>query len=440
MKFKLFQKLKISSLLYNKKFTVILSVVLAFALWLGISMVNNPIRKETFNNLSATISLEGTAAEKLGLGIVSDVSSHRFTITVEGKSSEISKLKSEDFVLSASTLEINSPGNHSLYISPSNKKGNLEYNVISIEPASITVFVDYIDTKEFTVLPKLDGVTPAEGLVAESPIISDSQQSTISIKGPRSTVDKIATVASVAEVNDTLSTSKTFDTDIVLYDANDKILYRYSADGTVYDANENIVTNSYLQLSFTSVKVTQPISKQKTVPCKAVFNNLPDGLDESSVKYTINHSVVTVIGAPEIIDTIEDISLSPIDFRNVTTKSNSFDITATLPNGVKIVDNVENFIVEIDTAKYAEKTFDIKDIRWSGLADGLKASTSSQLKNVKICGPENIIRKIKASDLYALVNLENKTAGEYNVDVVIKSDVYDEIWQVGTYTITIILK
>ena len=74
MKIKFPQKYRLGQLLYNKKFTVVLSVVLAFALWLGISMTENPIRQQTFSDLSALVTLDGTAAADLGLGIVSDVS------------------------------------------------------------------------------------------------------------------------------------------------------------------------------------------------------------------------------------------------------------------------------------------------------------------------------------------------------------------------------
>ena len=78
MKINIPQKFRLSALLYNKKFTVVLSVILAFSLWLGISMTENPVRQQTFTDLGAVVTLEGTAAADLGLGIVSDVASQRF--------------------------------------------------------------------------------------------------------------------------------------------------------------------------------------------------------------------------------------------------------------------------------------------------------------------------------------------------------------------------
>ncbi len=439
MKINIPQKFRLSNLLYNKKLSIVLAIVLAFSLWLGISMTENPIRDQTFTNLSASITLEGTAAADLGLGIVSDVASQKFSVTVSGPNYIVSSLKPDDFSLSASTIGINSAGNFNLEVAATTNNGKSGFTVTSISPSTIDVSVDFIDIKEFTLIPKLIGVSASEGLIAETPVISDSQQTTVTVKGPRSTIEKIATVATYKEVNQTLSTSETFNTDVVLYDSNDKILYRYTSDGMVYDANENLITNSYLSLSSTNVKVTQPISKKKTVNCKAAFNNLPSGLTADDVNYSINQSKITIIGTPEIVDKIESISLSAIDFREVSTAKSEFTVSATLPDGVKFLESVEEFVVNIDTTKYSEVTLDIKDIRCVGLSADLKAKTDKLIKNVKICGPSEVIKNIKASDVFAVVDLTDKSAGAYTVEVVIKSDVYTDIWQLGTYSTSITL-
>lgn len=439
MKIKIPQFLRLNNLIFNKRFTVILSVVIAFAMWLGITMTQNPIRTQTFTDVTAAITIEGTVAADMGLGIVSDIASQKFTVTVSGPNYTVSSLKSEDFILSASLVDINSAGTYSLDVvgvSNSDKSG---YTFTTISPSTIDVIVDYIDVKEFTVIPKLIGVSASDGLVAETPVISDSQQSTITIKGPRTTMDKIASVGTLAEVNKTMSSSQTFDSDVVLYDSNDKIIYRYTADGTVYDANDNIITNSYLTLSYTTAKVMQPISKKVTISCKAVFKNLPEGMSESDISYKIDQSKVTVIGTPEVVEKLETISLSAIDFRKVSTASNVFEVSPSLPDGVKLLESIEYFTVDIDVSNYSETTLDIKNIRCTGLGDTLKAKTDSKIRNVKICGPKDVIENIKTSDLYAVIDLTDKSAGDHTVEVTVKSDVYKNIWQVGTYSTSVTL-
>lgn len=439
MKIKIPQSLRISNLIFKKRFTVALSIIIAFALWLGITMTNNPIRTQTFTDVTAAISIEGTAAAEMGLGIVSDVASQKFSVTVSGPNYAVSSLKEEDFIISASVVDINAAGTYTLDIIGARNSSKTDYTFTSISPSTIDVTFDYIDVKEFTIVPKLVGVSASEGLVAETPIVSDLQQNTITVRGPRTTMDKIASVGTLAEVNKTLDTSQTYDSDIVLYDSNDKIIYRFTGEGLVYDANDNLITNSFLTLSFSSVKVLQPISKKATIPCKAVFNNLPDGMSASDISYKIDHSKVTVIGTPEVIDKISEISLSAIDFRTVSTEKSEFEVSPSLPDGVKLLDSIETFKVNVNLTDYAEVVFDIKNIRCTGLDGDLKAKTDTRIRNVKICGPKDVIEKIKASDLYAVIDLTDKSAGDHTVEAVIKSDVYKNVWQVGSYSTTVTL-
>ena len=68
-----------------------------------------------------------------------------------------------------------------------------------------------------------------------------------------------------------------------------------------------------------------------------------------------------------------------------------------------------------------------------------KISTKN-IKNVKICGPKAVIAKLRAEMLYAEINLSDKAAGEHTVLVTVKSDQYNNIWQVGSYSTTVKIK
>ncbi|MBO7519736.1 MAG: hypothetical protein J6T73_03060, partial [Clostridia bacterium] len=67
-------------------------------------------------------------------------------------------------------------------------------------------------------------------------------------------------------------------------------------------------------------------------------------------------------------------------------------------------------------------------------------TSDKYIKNVKICGPKADIADITASDLYAVADLSEKSAGSYTVDVLIKSDKYKRIWQVGSYSVAVNIK
>lgn len=420
---KLSQKLNFRLLLENRKFTIPFSICMSIILWLIITMSQNPIRQQIFNDITATVSIENTVISEMGLGIVNDISAQKFSVTLSGPNYVVSSVKPEDFILNADITEVTKAGTYKLKLTGSRNSNKTGYTFASISPSEIEVSFDFIDTKEYTVVPKIIGAAAAEGLVAETPIINGLENGIITIKGPRTTMEKIDTVAAYAEVDKTLNSTQT-----------------YSADIKIYDNKGNELDMTNLVISTTTVKVSVPISKKVTLPVKAAFNNLPEGLTADDIKHSIDHQKVTVVGTPEVVAKMTSVTLSPIDFTTVSKNSQSFEATLVLPDGVKLLDNIEFFTITIDTSDFNEKTLNISNIKYSGLSSSLKATVNTSIKNVKICGNKDDIKNIKPEDLYAVVDLSDKPAGDYTVSVMIKSDKYKKVWQVGQYNIAVTVK
>lgn len=431
---------RIGRIFTKRRFAIPISLLLSFGIWLSVTINQNPVREQIFTDITANISIDNTAVSDLGLGIVSDINSRRFTVTVSGPNYVVSSLTSDDFIITADVSDINSPGTHTLNLLGNRNSSKTGYTFKSIKPATIDVLFDYIDSKELTVTPKIAGVSAEEGLVAETPVVANSEQNTVTVKGPRATVEKIASAVSYAEVNETLSETKTFDSYIILCDKSGDTLFEFRNDGSVLDGKGKPVSNNYLSLSFTSLKVTQPISKKATLPVKVTFSNKPKGLDEKNISYTVDHNEVTVIGTPEIIEKMKEVTLAPIDFTSVSKSTNEFEVAPVLKDGVKLFDTIKYFKVVINTSSLAEKTLTVRNIKCTNLDSSLTVTSDRQIRNVKICGPEDDISDITAGDLYAVADLSEKAAGSYTVDVLIKSDKYKKIWQVGSYSVAVNIK
>ncbi len=407
----------------HKRFTIAFSLIVAFILWLIIMVNQNPDIERTFTDVSVAINMDNTYASENGMEIIGDLSNQKFTVTINGPSYVVSALKTGDFYVYASAAAINEPGEYQLDVSGAKNTAVTDYDIVSITPSTVTVYFDYVESKEFTVKAVAEGATAAEGLIAETASVSGTESDTITIKGPRTIINKINSVMAYAAVNQTLSSSTTFDAKIRLYDAEGKEIEQ---------------TN--LILSSTAVKVTVPISKRATVPVVADFTNLPAGFNTSSISYTIDHDSVTVIGTPATIDEITEVTLSPIDITNVSTGSVSFDVSAKLPDGVRLLDSIDTFTVTVDLSNYSEAIFTVSTIRFANLSAGLKASSDVSIKNVKICGPTSVIKRLKAQSLYAEVDLTDKVAGEHTVEATIKSDKDHTVWQVGSYSVAVKIK
>lgn len=407
-------------ILNNKKVVIAISIFLAFIFWLGIKMGETPTIDRTISQIPFTLETEGTVVSELGLDEISGITQQTVTVKLSGPAYILNQLTENDISVTASLSEVTKPGEYQLTLSANKKSFGNEYTVVSITPSVITAKFDYIDTKQFVVTPKITGISAVSGLEKGEPVVADVGSDTITIKGPRTEIQKISTVVALAEANETLSETKTYDGMIILY-----------------DANSNQLSKDNYSLSTTTVKISQPILKSKTVPIKATFINTPSAYTSTPIPNTLSVTEVSIAGPAETIDTITAVELSPIDFNEISKTKNSFDVALVLPNGVKTVDNVEKVNVKINTGAFAEKSFTVSNIIATGNSQNLTVSLKSSVKNVKMCGPSNAIYSLRAEDLYAVVDLTDKNSGDYIVTVTVKSDKYPNIWQVGTYQATI---
>ncbi len=410
-------------LLYNKRFTIPFSLLMAFVLWLTITINQKPIIDRTFTDISVNVNLEGTKAAENEMSIIGDISEQRFTVVVRGPNYVVGSLTSSDISLYASAGVVDAPGDYSLEVAASSSTNNSEYEILSISPPTVNINFDYIETKAFTLSAIAEGATASEGLIAENGVVSGTESDTVTIKGPRTVINKIESAIAVASVNKTLSASETFDADVVLYDEEGKV-----------------IDQSNLTLSFSKVKVTVPISKKKTVPVSVEFSNLPAGFNKDSLKTRLDHPTVTIIGTPETIDKTTKVTLTPIDITTVSLGAGSFNVSPKLPDGVRLLDSIDHFTVTVDTSGYVERTVTVSTIKKVGLSVGLSASGDKRIVNVKIFGPRAVVNKIDTSKIYAQIDLTDKKTGEHTVDAMINFEGYNNVWQVGNYKTTITVK
>lgn len=412
----------IGKLFQNKKFAIIFSIVAAFIFWLVIIINQTPNIERTIVNVPVTIDATGTVAGELGLDEVSGSSHRTVSVRVSGPAYIVGNLTAEDILVSPSLANVTAPGEYDLTLNASKNSFAAEYSILSITPAELTLTFDYIDTKEFTVIPMVVGASAVEGLVAQAPVISNSNETTITVKGARSLMQKLDSVTAFVQVNETLSKTTTYEAEIILSDK----------DGNKLDATK-------YSLSKNKVNISVPISKTKTVYVVPMFKNAPANYGDF-LKYSLSNSEVTIIGPAETIDSIQNIELSQLDFSEISTANNSFDLTPVLPDGVKILDNIPAITLKIDTASFRERTFTVSEYLVINNPSNYTVSLNNSIKNVKICGLRKTINATTANDLVAYIDLTGKSPGDYTVNVIISSKTNASIWQIGSYQASIKIK
>lgn len=400
----------------NRNFTVPLSILLAVVFWMVVTLSQNPVREVTISGLPVSIATANTVVEELGMDVIGNVDS-TVSVVVSGPTYIVSSLSAADLSVTANLSEVNAAGTYEIPLVANKMGTKTGYNVVSVVPEKISITFDYINETQFQVEAVANGASATDGLIADRAVVTNSEDAMITVRGPRSYIERIAAIRAVADVNEVLSQTTSYDAAIVAVDENGEVM-----DDTLFT------------FSTTTVKISVPIYKQKTVRLVPTFTNLPNGFAETPIAYTLSETEIVVAGTPETIDGLNEIRLAPINFYEISNEKTSFDVALSLPNGIKMIDNIESVTVRIDTAGYMQRTFNISDCRAVKLEKGMKVSRIGSVRNVKVFGPEAVMRRLSAADLYAEVDFSGKAAGQYTIAVTVKSSVSDKIWQVGAYT------
>lgn len=422
MTFKI-QDISITKLLHNKKFVMSISIICAVIFWGIINISESPNISKDIHNVPVTISVDGTIAESLGLDVVSGGEDRVVTVSVSGPRYIVSGLTAEDITVTAAMDMVTAAGNQSVPLVAIKSSGKSGYTITGVSPGNLTLLVDNFNTKTFDVEVKANGAAAAEGLICDTPVVSADKYAQLNVSGPRTQLDKLAKIVAEAQVNETLSATKSFDAQI-----------------RFYDINGNEMDKSLFTIDTPTVNITVPILKSKDVPIKVVFKNAPEIYSETGLSHTTNLRKVTVLGQPEEIDALEFINLAPIDFKKISETNRKFLCALEIPNGMRLAEEVADVEVNV-TAPLETRTIPITKFEAVNMADGLKmAVTERTPKEVVICTAKGDVDKIKVAEVKGIVNVGGYAAGEYNVPLSISADGRDDIWVVvrdADYTLRI---
>lgn len=421
---RIFNNFCFRKLLFNKKIAILLSVLTAFVFWLVIVIDQNPEREQTFSNLPIEITTEGTVWGDQGLEVVNEIT-QKASVTVFGPNYIVSSLKSDDIKISADLSSVDGAGNYTINLTAIRNSDQTGYSFINVSPSSINVQLDYFDQKVFTITPKVEGYQKIEGFVYDDAVVANSDEGTVSIKGPRSVVSKISSVIAYAFTDKTLETTTTFDGDLKFLDA---------------DSNE--IDSRKLELTSEYVKVSVPVYKTKTIKFKPSYINSSNlsVVETLNTCYSADINTFTVAGPPEVIDSLDNIEFTPIDVTKLSSKNTVFEVTPVLPNGVRIMDGFETVSVS-----YNMSAFTVKKIRISRfenentLVSGLTAEYGGEIY-VEVCGKKSVLNTLSENDYFLSVDLSNATKGESLVKATVKNDKNAAVWQTSVCEIKVVIK
>lgn len=392
----------------------LISLLLAFVLWLLVVMYYNPETTNRFTDIPISLSYDKTELlSEHGLILVTAAEG---SVDVEIEDTR-EKLKAISGKINA-VVDISSVTKAGEYALPVKiVVDGQTINAVNQSVQTMSLMFEKATTTQFTV----DVLT--KGKVADGYVLEKVANPTVvTITGPDSVVSKIATVQAVV-TQDKFTESGSYDATITYLDK----------DGQPLD-------DTYITLDTDAVKVNISVYEEKSVPLQIELTNSSGGNDSLYVKAVIEPASITIAGNSETLAEINSISLGTLDLAEINGNYNA-EIALIIPNGVKNVDGYENAKVTLDLSGTITKQFtlDVSSVEVENIAKGNKIEQPTGQITLTVRGDAADIKKLTADDITLRIDCKNQklSNGSNRMSVYCVFPEEYKVGAVGKYELTV---
>lgn len=365
----------------------ILSIILAFFLWLLVVNYEDPVIPKSFSNITvnvlnaSSITSQNKAIEYKDGATVS--------VKVKGNRSIIDKLTADDIKAYADISKVSITG--AVDIDIETVEG---VDIVSKTPADMTIAWENIVTQQKAVQYYFEG-EPASSYEALDPVITPN---VVQITGPESQVNMVSSVVVPISID---GASK----DMTLF-----------ATPQALDSSKNEVASVNINVDRVSVMV--PIEKTRTIPIVITDPvDLPDGYVITDKAQEL--SSVTIRGQESVVDAISSININDLSLADKTGDTTiSVELSKYLPDSIYVKNNNKYVNIVYSIEKLEEKTLSVEmqDIMVKNIPDGMKFSyIDEQPIELTLKGIQSDLDSITLESLSPYIKLYGLSPGEQQV-------------------------
>lgn len=402
--------------------TALLSLVIAFGLWLYVVTVVSPNADNTYNGVSVVLQGEAVLEER-GL-MITTRQIPTVSLRLEGNRSELQKLNSSNISVTVDVSKIVEPGEHKLTVSPNNIRlpGDVSYSAITVasrNPDYIKLEVKQRTSKLVPVSVQYNGAVP-EGFIADKENATLDYKE-IQVTGPADVVDKIAAARidmDLTDKNGTVSESLPF---------------------TLCDDQGQPVDAELITTNVGAVELTVRILQVKQVQLTL---NVVDGGGATEQTSTIEMDTTTiqVSGSEAMLQNLDEIQLGTVNLGEYL-EDTTLVFPIELPEGVGNETGINEVIVKIGFPNLGTKLLDITNITAANVPEGKKAEIITKTLEINFRGPKSLVEALKPEDVTVVVDFTDAQDGTATMRATVTlGEEYAQIGAVGNYTVSATLK
>ena len=404
----------------SKLTSILLSLAIAFGLWMYVITSVSPGSEETYYNIPVVMDGEALLAERNLM--ITESSGSSATLVLSGNRSDLYKVNRENITLKANLSSILEEGTHAVTYSIS-YPGDVAQNafeVLSQSPKYIYVTVERRLTKEVPVEVKWIGSTP-EGFMSdrENKVLDYAY---ITVSGPASVADLIEKAiieVDLTEQRESISQS-----------------YRY----TLCDGEGNPVDAEQITTNVEEVHLDVKIQRVKEVQLQ-VDVTYGGGANADNTRIELSTDTIRLSGGEAVLEELGDtIILGKINLAEIT-KSQTLTFPITLPEGVTNLTGVTEVDATITFSGLSTREFTIEDIQMVNVPEGMEAELITEKLQIVVRGPTSLVVSLTEEDISVLVDLTGAEADTSTFKAtVVFSDPSTSAGALGTYSVSVIVQ
>ena len=395
----------------NKIISAIISVAIAFCMWLYVITVDSPDYRDTIYDIPLTMVNE-TALRNRNL-VVTGISADSVDITFSGNRSDVLKLNKSNITLKIDLSRIYDPGVHTVEwtIALPGDVANNAFTRENVNPDKISLTVENWVTKEIPVRVLFTG-SVATGVFADTENAT-TDVSFITVSGAESDIEKVAEALIAIDLTDRREPIGDY--------------YRF----TLVNENEEPVDAAEIEVNVEEIRVDMSIQAVKDI---ALVINVVDGSGATAgtVNLTYEPKTIKVAGSETVLEELDEIVLGTI---HLADELENREIVFAIPEieGVTNLSGLTEVTAYLNMDSLAMKDIEVDNLTAINVPEGLDVEIITQKLTVKVRGPYGEVMRLTPQDLRAEVDFTGAQIGSSTFKVVITfGDTFQTVGVVGT--------
>ena len=402
----------------SKFMTALLSIVIAFTLWVYVVTVVSPESEGSY--FDVPVVFDGTAQLADRNLMITSGTDVTVDLKLLGNRTDLNKLDKTNITIVADLSQITTAGEHNVGYSISYPSSAGAIEVLDQDPQYITIRVSERIRKEVPVRVNYTGTLPDSFSADVQNAVLD--HTTVTVTGPKEVVDQIEYAA--------ISVDLTGREDNLVETVRHTLC---GADGNPIEDVSSVTVNA------SDIRVTVRVYQIKEIPI-VIRVEEGGGLTIGDVTITPNRTSIVVSGPKTALADLHEIELL-VDL-GVLAESQLLTYDILLPEGVTNVSGVSQVNVDVKVPQMTTRTLAVTSSRfqWINVPENVDIAVLTELLHIQVRGRENRLEELTAENITVYIDFSNALiGGADSYSCIVEVTGVDDVGAVGEYLVWAII-